>query len=52
MIRLVCCLKLRNKFSLPTLVDAFVLATARKLQAKILTGDKQFRHFEESVMLE
>lgn len=33
------------------LADAFVLATARRLGAKILTGDEHFRDFEESIMI-
>ncbi len=33
------------------LVDALVLATARKLDAKILTGDPHFRSFKEAVMI-
>ena len=33
------------------LADAFVLAAARKKNAKILTGDPHFRGFEETVFL-
>jgi len=36
-------------FSLP---DAFVLATARKHSAKILTGNQHFKGFKEAVMIE
>ncbi len=33
------------------LIDAFVLLTARKLRAKIITGDEHFRIFKEAVMI-
>jgi predicted nucleic acid-binding protein len=33
------------------LADAYVLATARKLNAKVLTGDKHFQNIKDSVML-
>lgn len=33
------------------LADAFVLATARKMKAKILTGDPHFKNVKEAVML-
>jgi predicted nucleic acid-binding protein len=33
------------------LADAYVLATARKLKSKVLTGDKHFRHVKEAVLL-
>jgi len=33
------------------LADVFVLLTARKLNAKVLTGDKHFEGFEESVLI-
>ena len=33
------------------LIDAFVLVTARKLKAKILTGDEHFRGFKEAVLI-
>jgi len=33
------------------LVDAFVLLTARELDAKILTGDRHFKGFKEAVLL-
>lgn len=35
-------------FSLP---DAYVLATARRLKARILTGDIHFKGFKEAVMI-
>lgn len=35
-------------FSLP---DAFVLATARELNGRILTGDMHFKDFKEAVMI-
>lgn len=34
------------------LADAFVLLTARKLNAKIITGDKHFKSFKEAVLLD
>lgn len=33
------------------LADAYVLATARKLKSKVLTGDKHFRNVKEAVLL-
>lgn len=33
------------------LIDAFVLLTARKLNAKIITGDKHFKDFKEAVLI-
>lgn len=33
------------------LADAYVLATARKLKAKILTGDEHFKPVKEAVMI-
>jgi predicted nucleic acid-binding protein len=33
------------------LADAFVLATARKLKAKVLTGDMHFEGVKEAVLL-
>ncbi len=33
------------------LADAFVLLTARKLGAKIVTGDPHFRGFKESILI-
>ena len=33
------------------MLDAFVAATARKLSAKILTGDNDFKEFKEAVMI-
>ncbi len=33
------------------LADAFILATAREREIKVLTGDPHFRNFLESVML-
>ncbi len=40
--------KERNKFGL---ADAFVLLTAQKLSAKIITGDEDFRGLKEVVMI-
>jgi predicted nucleic acid-binding protein len=33
------------------LADAYILATARKLQSKILTGDEHFRNMKEAVLI-
>ena len=33
------------------MLDAFVAATAKKIEAKILTGDKDFKHFKEAVLI-
>ncbi len=33
------------------LTDAYVLATAKKLNAKILTGDKHFKGIKEAVLI-
>jgi predicted nucleic acid-binding protein len=33
------------------LADAYVLATARKLKAKILTGDEHFKPVKEAIMI-
>ena len=33
------------------LADAYVLATARKLKSKVLTGDPHFRNLKEAIMI-
>lgn len=33
------------------LADAFVIATARKMQSKILTGDAHFKNVKEAILL-
>ena len=33
------------------LADAYVLATARRLKSKVLTGDLHFKHVKESVLI-
>jgi PIN domain nuclease of toxin-antitoxin system len=33
------------------LADAYVLATARKLKAKVLTGDAHFKNVKEAVLI-
>ena len=33
------------------LADTFVLLTARKLNAKILTGDSHFKNFKEAILI-
>ena len=35
----------------PSLSDAIILATARKLDANILTGDEHFKYLEETIWL-
>ncbi len=35
----------------PSLIDAIILATARKLKAKIITGDKHFKELEETIWI-
>jgi len=35
----------------PSFVDAIILATARKLQAKIITGDKHFKGLKETIWI-
>jgi predicted nucleic acid-binding protein len=42
-------IKTKNKHF--SLADAFVLLTARKLNAKILTGDEDFRGIKEAVLI-
>jgi len=34
------------------LADAYVLATARRLRSKVLTGDLHFRGFKEAILIE
>ncbi len=43
--------KVKSKHSSFGLADAFVLSAARKLGAKVLTGDPHFGSMEEAVML-
>ena len=43
--------KIREKIKDFGLVDAFVLLTARKLNARIITGDKHFKGFKEAVLI-
>ncbi|MBI2498949.1 PIN domain-containing protein [Candidatus Woesearchaeota archaeon] len=33
------------------LIDAFILLTARKLNAKVITGDKHFKGFKEAILI-
>jgi predicted nucleic acid-binding protein len=37
----------KNKLNTPSLSDAIILATARVLDAKVLTGDQHFKPFNE-----
>ena len=43
--------EIRKKIKDFGLADAFVLLTARKLNAKILTGDPHFKGFKEAVLI-
>ena len=43
--------EMRKKIRDFGLADAFVLATARKLNAKVLTGDSHFKNVKEAVMI-
>jgi len=43
--------KIKSKHSSFGLADAFVLSAARKLGAKVLTGDPHFANIEDAVML-
>ena len=43
--------KVKSKHSSFGLADAFVLSAARKLGAKVLTGDPHFANIEDAVML-
>lgn len=47
-IELLTCAK-KSKLSTPSLFDAIVLATGRLLRSKIVTGDKHFKNFSETV---
>jgi predicted nucleic acid-binding protein len=47
-IDLLTCAK-KSKLSTPSLFDAIVLATGRLLRSKIVTGDKHFKNFSETV---
>lgn len=43
--------EIRNKIKDFGLADAFVLATARMLNAKIITGDQHFKGFKEAILI-
>ena len=43
--------EIRKKIKDFGLTDSFVLLTARKINAKIITGDEHFRNFRETVMI-
>jgi len=43
--------EIRKKVKDFGLVDAIILTLARSLNAKILTGDKHFKDFKESIMI-
>lgn len=51
-----CCLKLleeakKTGITTPSLFDAIVLATARVLKAKVITGDEHFRNLPETIWI-
>jgi predicted nucleic acid-binding protein len=41
----------KNKFNTPSLADAIVLATARMLKSKVLTGDQHFKSLPETIWI-
>jgi predicted nucleic acid-binding protein len=41
----------KNKCNTPSLADAIVLATARMLHAKVLTGDTHFKNLPETIWI-
>lgn len=43
--------EIRKKIKDFGLIDAFVLLTARKLKARIVTGDEHFRNFKEAILI-
>jgi len=43
--------EIREKIKDFGLVDAFILLTARKFNAKILTGDRHFATFKEAILI-
>jgi len=43
--------EIRKKIKDFGLIDAFILLTARKINAKIITGDKHFRGFKEAILI-
>lgn len=43
--------QIRKKIKDFGLIDAFVLLTARKINAKVLTGDPHFKDFKEAIYL-
>jgi len=43
--------QIRKKIKDFGLIDAFVLLTARKINAKVLTGDPHFKGFKETILI-
>jgi|SRR3989344_4457958 len=43
--------EMRKKIKDFGLIDAFILLTARKLKAKIITGDEHFRKVKEAILI-
>jgi predicted nucleic acid-binding protein len=43
--------EMRKKIKDFGLIDAFILLTARKMNAKIITGDEHFRGFKEAILI-
>ena len=44
-------MEIRKKIKDFGLADVFVLLTARKLNAKIITGDPHFKGFKEAILI-
>lgn len=42
---------IRKKIKDFGLIDAFVLLTARKIKARVLTGDNYFKGFKEVILI-
>lgn len=45
------CAEIRKEIKSFGLIDAFVLLTARKINSKIVTGDRHFKGFKEAVFI-
>ena len=42
----------KSKLNLPSLFDAIILAIAKSLDSKVLTGDQHFRDLPETIWIE
>ena len=45
------CAEIRKEIRSFGLIDAFVLLTARRINAKIITGDRHFKSFKEAILI-